>query len=110
MDFVDNMEQEGFYVRERVQQFQGQGSDCGETVIVQGFPFRSHALLQEAGINLVDIMKQEGFYVRERVLSAPANKRGRNSFGEAAPIELPTAQELATYADKCAACQTIPLP
>lgn len=110
MDFVDNMKQEGLYVQERVQPFQGQGSDCGETVIVQGFPFRSHALLQEAGINLVDIMKQEGFYVRERVLSAPANKRGRNSFGEAAPIELPTAQELATYADKCAPCQTIPLP
>ncbi len=69
-------------------------------LVLQGFPFRSHALLQEAGINLVDIMKEQGFYVRERKMSAPANKRGRNSFGEAAPIELPTAQELATYADK----------
>ena len=67
---------------------------------LQVFPFRSHALLQEAGINLVDIIKEEGFYVQERVLSAPVNERGRNSFGEAAPIELPTAQELATYADK----------
>lgn len=71
--------------------------------MLQGFPGRSHALLQEAGINLVEIMKEQGFYVRERVLSAPANKRGKISFGEAAPIELPTAQELATYADKCAA-------
>ena len=68
--------------------------------MLQGFPGRSHALLQEAGINLVKIMKEQGFYVTERKLSAPANKRGRNSFGEAAPIELPTAQELATYADK----------
>ena len=110
MDFADNLKQEVLYVRERVQPFQGQLGDCGEIVIVQGFPFRSHALLQEAGINLVDIMKQEGFYVRERVLSAPANKRGKNSFGEAAPIELPTAQELATYADKCATCQVTPLP
>ena len=70
------------------------------TSSLQTFPFRSHALLQEAGINLVDIMKEEGFYVRERVLSAPVNERGRNSFGVAAPIELPTAQELARYADK----------
>ena len=63
-------------------------------------PFRSHALLQEAGINLVEIMEEQGFYVKERRMSAPANKRGRNSLGEAAPIELPTAQELSTYADK----------
>jgi hypothetical protein len=69
-------------------------------IVLQVMPFRSHALLQEAGINLVSIMREEGFYVLKRVLSAPANGRGRNSFGVAAPIELPTSQELDTYADK----------
>ncbi|CAL8462015.1 g1546 [Coccomyxa elongata] len=65
--------------------------------VMQG---RSHALLQEAGINLVSILKEEGFYVERRVLSAPAVARGRNSFGVAAPIELPTLRELDIYADK----------
>ncbi len=62
---------------------------------------RSHALLQEAGINLVSILKEEGFYVERRNMSAPAIARGRNSFGVAAPIELPTLRELDIYADKC---------
>lgn len=69
-------------------------------VCTQVMRFRSHALLQEAGINIVSIMREEGFYVQKRILSAPANQRGRNSFGEAAPIELPTPKELEIYADK----------
>ncbi|EIE25026.1 alpha/beta-hydrolase [Coccomyxa subellipsoidea C-169] len=36
--------------------------------VMQG---RSHALLQEAGINLVSILKEEGFYVEQRNMSAP---------------------------------------
>ena len=62
---------------------------------------RSHALLQEAGINLVSILKEEGFYVERRVMSAPMKQRGRNSIGLAAPVELPTPKELDIYADKC---------
>lgn len=69
---------------------------------VQVFEGRSHALLQEAGINLVQIMREEGFYVERRIMSATASKRGRGSFGEASPIELPTPRELSSYADKCA--------
>lgn len=63
---------------------------------------RSHALLQEAGINLVSILKEEGFYVERRLMSAPMKQRGRNSIGLAAPVELPTPKELDIYADKCA--------
>ena len=62
----------------------------------------SHALLQEAGVNLVALMKEEGFYVERRIMSSPGAARGPGSFGEASPIELPTPHELSTYADKCA--------
>ncbi|KAK9908919.1 hypothetical protein WJX75_004666 [Coccomyxa subellipsoidea] len=65
--------------------------------VMQG---RSHALLQEAGINLVSILKEEGFYVERRLMSAPMKQRGRNSIGLAAPVELPTPKELDIYADK----------
>ena len=68
----------------------------------QVMPGRSHALLQEAGVNLVALMKEEGFYVERRIMSSPEATRGRGSFGEASPIELPTPHELSTYADKCA--------
>jgi hypothetical protein len=40
--------------------------------VLQG---RSHALLQETGVNIVDIMREEGFYVQRRVMSAPVNTR-----------------------------------
>jgi hypothetical protein len=40
--------------------------------------------------------------VRRRVLSAPITDRGRSSFGAAAPIELPTAKELNTQAERWA--------
>ena len=56
--------------------------------------FRSHALLQEAGIDLVEIMKEQGFYVSKRNMSAPTETRSKESFGEAVPIELPTQKEL----------------
>lgn len=64
---------------------------------------RSHALLQEAGINLVALLEEEGFYVRRRIMSAPLTRRGRASFGAAAPIELPTPRELQRFAEGCGA-------
>ena len=47
------------------------------------------------------IMREEGFYVTTRVMSAPGGARGRGSFGEASPIELPTPRELQLTADRC---------
>jgi pimeloyl-ACP methyl ester carboxylesterase len=64
---------------------------------------RSHALLQEGGVDLVSIMDQEGALVWRRRMSAPTKKRdqGKNAgFGSAAPIELPTEVELKRYADR----------
>lgn len=64
---------------------------------------RSHALLQEGGVDLVAIMEQEGALVWRRRMSAPIKKRdqGKNAgFGSAAPIELPTDVELKRYADR----------
>lgn len=60
---------------------------------------RSHALLQEAGIDLVDLMKAEGFYVSERVLSngqtsTSASSSGSTAFGTYRPVQLPTPREL----------------
>jgi len=63
----------------------------------------THALLQEAGMNLVAVMEEEGFYVRRRMMSAPLARRGRASFGAAAPIELPTPREMERFAEGCAA-------
>ena len=67
---------------------------------------RSHALLQEAGINLVALLEEEGFYVRRRIMTAPLARRGRASFGAAAPIELPTPRELQRFAEGCGAPTT----
>lgn len=63
---------------------------------------RSHALLQEGGVDLVTIMQEEGALVRERKLSAPVSSRSASSggFGTAAPIELPTEGELKRYGDR----------
>ncbi len=54
-------------------------------------------------MNLVAVMEEEGFYVRRRVMSAPLARRGRASFGAAAPIELPTPREMERFAEGCAA-------
>ncbi len=70
---------------------------------VQVMRGHTHALLQEAGVNLVAVMEEEGFYVRRRVMSAPLARRGRASFGAAAPIELPTPREMERFAEGCAA-------
>lgn len=52
---------------------------------------RSHALLQEAGIDLVQILKEEGFYVTQRRFTSQNGSRPElNQFGTASPIELPT--------------------
>ncbi|KAI8105771.1 hypothetical protein M9434_000352 [Picochlorum sp. BPE23] len=62
---------------------------------------RSHALLQEGGVDLVSIMKEEGFYVSTRRLSVPAVKRYKgSSFGTSQPIELPTDIELGRYSER----------
>lgn len=61
---------------------------------MQIFPNNSHALLQEAGIDLVDIMKERGFYVNQRRMTSPVASRKKGSFGQANPIELPTMREL----------------
>jgi hypothetical protein len=62
---------------------------------------RSHALLQEGGVDLVSILDEEGFYERRRRLSAPVKKRFETGTkpGSAAPIELPTEKELARYGE-----------
>lgn len=65
--------------------------------VLQG---RSHALLQEAGVDLVQILREEGFYVQRRTMSAPVRSRSREAFGAAMPIELPTRIELDKLADK----------
>ena len=62
---------------------------------------RSHALLQETGVNLVDIIREEGFYVRQRRTSAPAKGRREGTFGSALPIELPTEPEMDRAAQQC---------
>jgi pimeloyl-ACP methyl ester carboxylesterase len=62
---------------------------------------RSHALLQEGGVNLVSILKEEGFYTFERKLSVATDKRAKGStFGTPQPIELPTDIELQRYGSK----------
>lgn len=65
----------------------------------QVFPGASHALLQEADVNLAQLMHQQGFYVTKRNMSAPVKKRTKSSFGSAAPIEKPTMGELDYYTD-----------
>ena len=67
---------------------------------VQSFPGRTHALLQEGGIDLLDILKEEGFYVQKRNMSAPVTKRTKTTFGDASPVELPTSRELDKVSDE----------
>ena len=64
------------------------------SLCLQVMPGRSHALLQEAGVDLADIMKEEGFYTARRMMSVPIKKRSKRSFGTAEPVELPTDIEL----------------
>ena len=66
---------------------------------MQEFKGASHALLQEADIDLAQLMKQLGFYVSQRHMSAPVKKRGKSTFGSAAPIEKPTLGELDYYSE-----------
>ena len=66
---------------------------------LQVFKDASHALLQEADVNLAQVMKQEGFYVTKRRMSAPVKKRLKASFGSANPIEKPTMGELDYYTE-----------
>ncbi|GBF99661.1 acyltransferase chloroplastic [Raphidocelis subcapitata] len=62
-------------------------------------PGRSHAVLQEAGVDLVQIMQSEGFYATTRALSngrpsAGPTDSGATAFGTPAPIQLPNPAEL----------------
>ncbi|KAI7839273.1 hypothetical protein COHA_006971 [Chlorella ohadii] len=64
---------------------------------------RSHALLQEGGIDLARLLDEEGFYVRERRMSAPISKRTAAGFGVAVPIELPSQGEMQRYGESTTA-------
>ncbi|EFN58302.1 hypothetical protein CHLNCDRAFT_142297 [Chlorella variabilis] len=64
---------------------------------------RSHALLQEGGVDLAAILQEEGFYTPLRRMSAPISKRSVAGFGVAAPIELPTPGEIERYAERTTA-------
>ena len=59
---------------------------------------RSHALLQEGGVDLVKMLQEEGALVTRRRLSAPLKQRNVSrsgaGFGTPAPLELPTEKEL----------------
>ncbi|KIY92968.1 Acyltransferase-like protein [Monoraphidium neglectum] len=60
---------------------------------------RSHAVLQEAGVDLSQILQAQGFYVTRRVLSngttsASAADGGGAAFGTTAPVQLPTPAEI----------------
>jgi len=62
-------------------------------------PGRSHAVLQEAGVDLIQILQSQGFYVTERALSngrasTSATDGGATAFGTPAPVQLPTPQEI----------------
>lgn len=63
-------------------------------------PGRSHALLQEAGVDLAEIAKEEGFYTTRRIMSVPITRRTKDSFGTAEPVELPTDIELAVTTEE----------
>ena len=65
---------------------------------------RSHALLQEGGVDLIAILEEEGALVSKRRMSAPLKKRAKGGgYGSAAPIELPTDVELKRYAERTTA-------
>ena len=58
---------------------------------IRSMGLRSHALLQEGGVDLVQILKEEGFYVTERKFSAKSSlEHGINGFGKPVPVETPT--------------------
>ena len=67
--------------------------------VLQVFKNASHALLQEADVNLAQLMKDQGFYVKQRHMSAPVKKRSKSAFGSASPIEKPTMGELDYYSE-----------
>lgn len=68
-------------------------------MFLQIFKNASHALLQEANINLAQLMKEEGFYVQQRRMSAAVKTRTKSNFGSAYPIELPTMKELDHFSE-----------
>ena len=45
-------------------------------------------------------MREEGFYTTRRRLSAPLKRRTKDTFGTAAPLELPTHRELEISTDE----------
>lgn len=72
---------------------------------------RSHALLQEGGVDLVQILKEEGFYTSTRRLSAPVERRSNKStWGTPYPIELPTNVELARSGELTKLSRTLTSP
>ena len=69
-------------------------------VIKQVMEGRTHALLQEAGVDLPAILREEGFYTQKRVMSSHATKRPKATFGMPVPLELPTVRELEIATDE----------
>ncbi len=82
-------------------------SSMGFSEHAQVLEGRSHALLQEAGVDLVAILQEEGFYVRRRTMSAPLRQRSRDTFGTSAPIEVPTRVELDKLSERCAVLESL---
>lgn len=64
---------------------------------VKTLPRRSHAFMEDSGLDLLQIIKDEGFYLTERNLTSNgrSGKLKLNNFGVAAPTEVPSKQELA---------------
>lgn len=63
---------------------------------------RTHALLQEAGIDLPSLLAEEGFYIEKKKMSSPPKRRTETTFGTAVPLELPTSKELAIATEEYA--------
>lgn len=61
---------------------------------------RSHAMLQEAGLDIMAELEAEGFYTTRRTLTSPAARRSRDRFGSSGPVDLPTPVELDTLAER----------
>lgn len=67
---------------------------------------RSHAPLQEKGVNLMSVLKEEGFYVPRITLTGAARqqkeaqKNSGGNFGTAAALQLPTKREVQLSVDE----------
>jgi pimeloyl-ACP methyl ester carboxylesterase len=63
-------------------------------------PNATHAMLQEAGVDLGVIIEQKGFYEAVKRTSTPALARAAAGGGPAAPVHLPTPGELDDWTER----------